>query len=314
MNVKIGTSNAVDARTAVLESTSTLRTPKLILFFAPSSRFGEVAAELRKCCANATIIGTTSHYLFSEKGVSVDSVGLVSFEDGIEFSAGVIEEIKRYPMKYAPAVKDAHDAVSHDNTVCFEFTTAHSMSEELVLATLNSICEEYDIPVYGASAGLSGADFASGKESYVSLNGKVYTDASVFFFIHNVKGKIVLVKENVYQPTSTTFTATSVDVKNRLLRELDGRPAVKVLSEVLRCEPRNLAAKLKVFPLARVVGDDLLMSDFNTVFEDGSISCNTRIYNGTKVCLAKPSDYRAITQQTCDKIHTQLKNPSFTFM
>lgn len=217
-------------------------------------------------------------------------------------------------MKYAPAVKDAHDAVSHDNTVCFEFTTAHSMSEELVLATLNSICEEYDIPVYGASAGLSGADFASGKESYVSLNGKVYTDASVFFFIHNVKGKIVLVKENVYQPTSTTFTATSVDVKNRLLRELDGRPAVKVLSEVLRCEPRNLAAKLKVFPLARVVGDDLLMSDFNTVFEDGSISWNTRIYNGTKVCLAKPSDYRAITQQTCDKIHTQLKNPSFTFM
>src|SRR5574344_271649 len=108
MNVKIGISAIDDVRTSALEATSLLKTPKLILFFAPASRFAAVAAELRKCCATATIVGTTSHYLFSVTGVSDNALGLVSFEDGIEFSAGVIEEIRRYPMKYAPVVKEAH--------------------------------------------------------------------------------------------------------------------------------------------------------------------------------------------------------------
>src|SRR5574344_326088 len=314
MKVRIGSSKAAEIKAAVAEASASDIKPGLILFFAPVAKFSESAAEMQKTFPTATIIGTTSHYLYASDGLSTDALGMVSFEDGIVFSTGIIEEIKRYPMKYASVVKAAHDAVPHDNTVCFEFTTALSMSEELVLATLNSICEEYDIPVFGGSAGLSAEEFFASKTSYVSLNGKVYTDASVFFFIHNVKGRIALFKENIYQPASSTYTVTSVDVKKRIVRELDGEPICKVLCRVLNCMPDELPHYLKIYPFGRKSNDDLLLSDFNTIFEDGSISWNTRIYNGTKICIVGPGDYRTITQQTFDLIHAQISKPSFTLL
>lgn len=314
MNVRIGVSFSSDVQTAVTEAAFLIKKPVLILFFAPVAQFAHISQALSLRFPTATVVGTTTHYLYSSKGLSISSLGLVSFEDGVECAAGVIEEIKRYPMKYVSSVKNAHDAIPHDDTVCLEFTTALSMSEELVLATLNSVCEEYDTPIFGASAGLSDDDFVQGKPSYVSCNGKVYSDASVYCFIHNQHGRIIPFKENIYKPTSAVFKATSVDVRNRIIHELDGMPIVKVLCDALHCTPQNLKAYLQIYPLGRVVEDTLYMSDFNTIFDDGSISWNARIYNGTNVCLTKPDDYRSITQMTMKKIHEQIEKPSFTLM
>lgn len=314
MRVSVGVSNSSDTETAIKEAMVEVKSPSLVLFFAPVSLFKKLSEALHTKFPSTIVIGTTSAYMYSQSGLSYNSVCIVSFADGIKVSGGVIEEIKRYPMKYAPRVKEAQSVVPHENTVCFEFTTAFSNSEELVLATLNSVCTEFSIPVFGGTAGTNSDETNDCTESYISYNGAVHTDASVFFFIHNVKGRIALIKENIYTATSSAFTATSVDVKNRIISELDGQPVSKVFCSMLHCIPSELPGYLSIYPLGRMVGSDLYISDFNKIYDDGSISWHTRIYNGTRVCLVKPDDYAAITKQTFDKIHAEIKTASFTLL
>ena len=314
MKVTVGMSDSQNEAEAVQEAVKNLGNSKLILFFAPLEKFISITVLLSRQFHGVTIVGTTNYYGYTQAGLSVGSLIVVSFEEGISFSCGILEEIKRYPMKFAPAVTKSLSEIPHDNTVCLEFTTAFSKSEELVVSTLDSLCSPCMIPVVGASAGMNDEQFGSQQPTYISLNGKVFLDATVFLMLHNDKGRIALFKENVYKPTSTYFTVTSVDVRNRIINELDGHPAVQVFAKALQCTPEEVPEKLRVTPLGRVVRDELYLCDFCETFADGSVSWNARIYNNTRICLVRLDDYKKITQQTFDAIHNKIASPSFTLL
>lgn len=314
MKILTGLSSASNVDVAVSQVIENFKTPELIIFFAPVSKFKAVAEKFKNLFSDTTVLGTTSHYMFSNNGISENTICAISFEEGIQFGSGVIEEIKRYPLKYAPVVKEQLNKVPKENTICMEFTTALSMSEELVLALYDTVCAPDSIPVFGGSSGMSETEFENKEKSFVSYNGKVYDEASIFVFIHNQKGKIEIFKQNIYKKSSDFFRVTDVDIKNRIVKELDGKPAAEVLAAEIPCVKEELPYYLQIYPVGRVMANGFYISDLNKVLPDGSVSWNSRIYNETRICLVEPDDYKKITNDTIKKVHEKIKDPSFVFM
>lgn len=232
-------------------------------------------------------------------------------EDGIECYADVLEEVDRYPIKYVDRVINCVNKF-HDvsNTVCFEISTALINCEELVLSTLSSVLEEKKIPLFGGSAG----DRGKAESTMISFNGTVCKNACAFVIIKNLGGKIKLYRENIYKESKHYFTATKVDVENRIVYEYDNRPAAKVTAEALNTTVDELPKYLNDYPLGRIIGSDMYITANQMVTKNNGMLYHARIYNNSKMVLLKPDDYRKVNDETINKVKKDIKNPSLAIM
>ena len=148
MKYNIGASNNSDPQKCVEEATAKFNDPKLILFFSTVPEFEAYTELIYKKFPNSICMGATSIAMFSHKGADKNGLKVVGIESGIKCSAGVLEDIDKYPIKYVDRVKKCVDEVGNNkNTICLAFSTALLCAEESVLATLNSVCLEKGITV-----------------------------------------------------------------------------------------------------------------------------------------------------------------------
>lgn len=285
--------------------------PKVILFSSDYENFTWYSLQLSKKYPNTAVIGMSSYMVFSSRGQAHQALTMMALTSGVECSAGVILEISRYPMRYAPQIKDAvMELTDTKNCCCIEFTTAGSCCEELVLDTFKSVLANENIPVFGASAG----SIEGIKSTLVSLNGKVYKDACVFLLLHNLEGRIRLYCENLFQPTKHFFTATSVDCEERAVYEYDGKPAATALANAINVSEEELAQNLLMHPMGRILADDIYITDTDTVHEDGVITYFTRIYNQTRMVMMEPDDMEQVWNRTAAKVQEEIGKPSFSIV
>jgi len=311
MNYKVGKSSKSDLKEAISEATMGLESPKLILFFSDVKHFEVYAEKMKDKFKNSIILGSTTFAAFCRDGAYKDTLLVMGIEDGIECYADVLEEVDKYPLKYVDRVTDCinkfHDTT---NTVCFEISTALISCEELVLSTLNSALAEKKIPLFGGSAG----DHGRAEKTMISFNGRVYNNACAFVIIKNLGGKIRLYRENIYKPTTHYFTATKVDVRNRIVYEYDNRPAAKVIVEALNTTIEDLPKYLDSYPLGRIIGDDMYITANQMVTKDNGMSYHARIYNNSKMVLLEPDDYRKVINETIEQVKKDVPNPSLAIM
>lgn len=311
MNYKVGKSSKSDLKEAVSEATTGLKSPKLILFFSDVEHFEGYVEKMKDKFKNSIILGSTTFAGFCKDGSYKDILLVMGIEDGIECYADVLEEVDRYPLKYVDRVTECINKF-HDisNTVCFEISTALISCEELVLSALNSALEEKKIPLFGGSAG----DHGKAERTMISFNGTVYNSACAFVMIKNLSGKIRLYRENIYKPTTHYFTATKVDVRNRIVYEYDNRPAAKVIAEALNTTVEDLPKYLDSYPLGRIIGNDMYITANQMVTKNDGMSYHARIYNNSKMVLLEPDDYRNVINKTIDKVKKDVPNPSLAIM
>jgi hypothetical protein len=235
----------------------------------------------------------------------------MGIEDGIECYANILEEVNTYPLKYVDRVTECVNKFSNtSNTVCFEISTALISCEELVLSTLNSVLEEKKIPLFGGSSG----DRGRAEKTMISFNGTLYNNACAFVIIKNLNGKIKLYRENIYKPTTYQFTATKVDVRNRVVYEYDNKPAAKVMAEALNTTVQNLPQYLDSYPLGRIIGSDMYITANQMALKDNAMSYHARVYNNSKMVLLEPDDYKKVINKTIDEVKKDIPNPSFSIM
>lgn len=306
------TSSQKDSRLAVQDISEGIENPRLVLFFAPETIFRETAEEISRRFPSSKSMGTTSRHTYDTTGFHTDEVTATYFFDDIECSGDFIPEINTFPLKYAQRIQAAISRLSStENTICLSFTTAYSNSEELVATALDTVCSENGITVAGGTSGTAGSE---DKGTMVSLDGKVYEDSTVFMCIKNLTGKIRVFKENVYIPTDKRFTATSVDIKNRIVRELDKKPATEALEEALGCPSSELKKHLEKQPIGRITDNEIYISAIEKILPDKSTKWSSRIYNNTKVSLLELGDYRTIAGQTAKRIEKLMPEPSLVFL
>lgn len=287
------------------------RKPILLLFASESMIFTWVSEELHKAYPDSICMGASTGISITDKNCGLKGISVLAIYEGIEVSADVILDVTSYPMQHAGKVRSAVESLSsYENTVCMEFTTSMANCEEIVLDTLRSELESKNISVFGSSSSAP----ADGLMTYVSLNGKVYSEGCVFAIVHNLNGRILLYKENMYRPTRHFFTATDVDCEDRKVYEFDDRPAVAVLSEALNVQPNELEKQFDSHPLGRMIQDDILITDAGGITEDGAVSYFARIYNHTKMVLLEPDNIYEVWERTQKDIRNSGIKAEFGFV
>lgn len=300
-------------RVAVLESAVQQiagdEKPQLIIFFSDLENFSYYATGLKKAYPSALTAGSTTYNIFSSEGHAHQGLSVLAVYSGIECTCGVLHEISRHPMKYADSIRSAFDSLSSaENTCCLAFTTAFSKGEELVLDTFKSVLADTGVSVFGVSAGSE----QHGLLTFVSLNGEVFENSSVFVFIRNLNGKIAVCKENIFRPTDMFVTATDVYPEERIVYEYDGEPAANVIAEKLGVSVSALPGILPLHPMGRLVGNDVYISDSDTIGSEGEISYFSQIYNFTKLALLEVDDIDRVWSETKAAVNRQISSPSFS--
>lgn len=315
LNFFYGTSQNKDVTLAVREATSSFKTPSLIIFFAPVEIFEKVASLIAEFFPLSQSMGTTACFTYNPEGCFYNSVSVFAL-NGLNCSLNVIEEINRFPMKYESRVKTAYNNLcSVDNTLCLSFTTAFSLSEELALETLNSVCTPLNIQIIGGTAATTQENILNGRtNTYVSLNGKVYENSCVFGFLNFGNRKFHIYKENIFKPTEMFLNVTSVDVQHRIVHTFNNRPAAAVLAETIGCSVEELTTKTEEYKIGRIAGNEIYISSIDKILDDKSISFHSRIYNNIKVAILKTGNYRNINEAVFNQITEDIPNPSFAFM
>ncbi len=287
------------------------RAPLLVIFFSGLKNFEFYSRKFHDTFPRSTVLGATSSIEFCSCGTGEHSLSSVAFFSGMEVSSGILHNIRRFPMHDVNNVRAAFDSLDDTrNTICLEFTAAFANTEELVLDTFSSVLRGTGIPVCGSTAGAE----PGCTDTLVSLDGEISDDACVFVFIRNLCGKIFLYRENIYRPTSCSFLVTDVDCDERIVYELDHRPAAAALSGNLNIPVEKLAEFLSSHPFGRMNGRGIYVTDVADVLPDGGIALYSGIYNYSKLVLLELGDTAAIWKRTTADVHAAIPKPSFTFV
>ena len=311
MKFFLGYSYQDNVDVALEEISANFHEPDFVLYFAPFPKIKEVTEKIYKTFPSATCVGTSSHYVYSRHGLKRNAISCFGFKDVLENSADVILEIDRYPLKYVDRVENAIKKLSSpENTICLELSTAFSMSEELLLTTLNSVCEKYNIPVAGGNAGMSAEEFDRGeRKTYVGFNGQIYENACVFAMLRYGNHPIRIYDEHFFKPTGKELLITAIDIRNKTVLEINHEPAAKALANVLNCSVAEVPKKMSYYQLGKYIDGKLLISSFNRMFEDGSLEFNAHLFNQTKVLLLEPDDIKSVYRKTFEKIKAENPKP-----
>lgn len=311
MEYTIAKSSKSDVTQALLEVSAQIKTPKLILFFSGVEKFQQHTQQLYSKYPDSIIIGSTTFAGFCKEGAYKDTLLVLAIEQGIECYANVLEEVNKYPLKYVHRVDECVNHFTNTtNTLCFEVSTALISSEELILSTLNSVLMKKKIPLLGGSAG----DRGMAEKTMISFNGKVYDNACAFVILKNLGGQIKLYRENIYKPTKHYFTATKVDVRNRIVYEYDYKPAAQVTASALGTTVDKLPTYLDSYPLGRIIGNDMYITANQMVTQNNGMSYHARVYNNSQMVLLEPDDYKAVIANTIQQIKKEIPKPSLSLM
>ncbi len=312
MKYQLGQSTKNNIQDCVEEVVKSFRNPKMIIYYGDITNFKEYTKAMHEKFPDTICMGASTFVCLTKDGATRKGLTAVAFEDGIDVSAGVIHNANKYPLKDMDEIKRCVKEVkNHKNTICVEFTTSLLCAEESVLAVLNAVLEEYNIPLVGGSAG----DDNTGEITYVALNGEIHENSTVFAIIHNESGAIHVYRENIYKPkTGNVLVATKVDWLNREVKEYDHQPAAKVYARELGVAESEISKYFDSYPVGRLYGKDMYITANCEETSGKGMRYHARIYNNSKVVVLEPDDYREVTKKTMERIKKEVPKPSFCLM
>ena len=285
--------------------------PLFVVFTSDYESHAYYAKMLADKFTSAQIIGCSASHILTKEGVLHVGLSIILIYSGIEVYSGIIDDIKKNPMKSCGYISSILDSFSsYDNLICFEMTSAFLNCEELVMDTFRNVLSPLKIPVFGCTAGTARME----KKTKVSLNGKVYDEACVFVMVKNLNGRIGLFLENMFHPTDISIKATDVDCDTRTVYEFNNKPAGEVLSQIIGVPEEKLIDHLLMNPLGRVVGDNIYLVQPFEMNEDKSITYVSRIYSQTRVVLCEYGDPHIFWKETAGRVKKDFDNISFSFV
>lgn len=317
MKTSFGTGrNKEDARLCVREAIGEAGSPQLIFFFSGEEHFSEYAAIIHELYPDALSIGCSTYCTFDAVTTENDVLDVMVVESGLVCAGGVIERADNFALSSAERVKECLDAVGiMENTVCVEFTVPYKRAEEFALMALNSVLLRDEIPVVGGTASHISAGANEMGTAYVALNGKVYPDGCVFALIHNLEGRILLYRENIYEPISgRELVVTKANSVTRTIMKFDGEAAAEVYAGELGVPVEDIPQYFFHYPVGRREGEDIFVTAIQDVGSGGSLKHLARVHEGTKVMVMKEGDYRKITLETIEKVKRDVPQASLVLM
>ncbi len=292
-------------KTAVDEAVRGLSEPTMLLFIAPYQDIAEIATLLRERFPEVPCIGTIGTNL-ANGTVSEKNLALLGLFSDAKVSCGIISDISSCPLAEIKSFEEKVSQINpgREDTVCIEYCTG---AEEMLATTLYACLKHKGVSMAGGTA--FGAP--DGKVGVVAYNGKVYEDTCVYALIKNTTGKIKVFKENIYKRQSEqTHFATKVNIKNRSIIELDGKPVADVYSKEVGIPKNKIVDNVLKNPMGRVVGDQVFISAMKELRENGELLNYKRINQNDCIYFLELDDYRKQEDMTRSYIKSEMKHIS----
>ncbi len=266
----------------------------LVLFFcSPDYDLDELAAELDCLFAGVEVAGCTTAGEIGPAGYREHSISGASFATvGFTAASAWIDGLQQFELAAGRAV--AQDVLARlaardseaGTSDCFAFLLIDGMSvrEEPVTRALQSALGR--IPLIGGSAG-DGLRFGS---TYVYSGGAFRSDRAVLVAV-STSLPFRTFKTQHFVPTDRRAVVTRADPEHRVVREIDGRPAVEgyarlVGAAVEGLDPNCFASR----PLVVLIGGANYVRSIQKANADGSLTFFCAIEAGVVLRAARGED------------------------
>jgi hypothetical protein len=314
--VKIGVGQSKDPKEAVMTAMQKTKNPVLTFVFASSNLDpNEVYSSIKEEVGNSHIIGGTTAGEFSSAvgNPMTDSVAVMTIESPyLKVGIGVGENLTENPVECGKnAVHNAYTSLKNNPTASALISVAFmnkSSSDILKMKPflnviipdgmagqeegfLRGIVSEIGsgVPIVGGSTG----DDLKFKKTYQFANG-VYSNTGIVATLSSAL-KVGVGYGHPYFPTKKGAVITKSE--GRIVYELDHRPAVEVMKELLEVDeltPEIFAQKPMGVKSSDVFGEYTIKSAMCANEEDGSITFYAEVNEGNYLTVMDTNREHAV--------------------
>lgn len=306
---------AIDPREAVREFHSTVcqSDMELVIFFCSSSYDLEaLASEMQYLFDGVTVVGCTTAGEVGPSGLQNFSLSGASFpSDSFSAVADKIDRLQQFEIgkgqrfvhELVQRMERSVSCISDDNSFAFLLIDGLSMREEMVAYVFQNTLGK--IPMIGGSAG----DDLRFDSTSVYFNGCFSSDSALLVLISTRLPFKIFITQN-FIPTENRVVVTKADVRQRLVYEIDGRPAAEVYGELMGMDRHMLyPVCFSPLPMVVLIGGRGYVRSIRTINSDGSISFFCAIEEGIVLRTAQSENMIGNLERTFASVNDYLGIP-----
>ena len=264
----------------------------VITFFSPAHDGDELIAALGERYPAAQVVGCTSSGEFVERDGWVGGVSAMALPASTvrtahatiaRFDSGVEAGIRGAAERLARLVGAELTTLDPRQWVGVVLFDGLHMREEAGNDALGMVAPQ--LVFVGGSAG----DDLAFKETRVFANGASTTDGAVLLLLE-MAVPFTIAKTCSFEPTKHRFTITRADEANRVVYELDGRPALEAYAAAAGTTPDKLSDVFMTHPVGMMLDGDPWIRSPQQALPDGGLKFYCRITEGSEVHLMRSTD------------------------
>ncbi|MCT4543961.1 MAG: FIST C-terminal domain-containing protein [Vallitalea sp.] len=315
MNAKVYYSQNKDSHEAVEEIIKKIVQEDicLVMFFASTTHdFKYVSKQLYNKFSDSEVIGTTTAGEICNEGFMDNGLLAISISSRkMKVKSIMIEDGDKHPILYKDKISDVmknvglnpnSSNISNEGFGIGLFNGVLCLEEKL-LSVLYSVINDPEFKLVGGSAG-DGLNF---KNTFISYNGSVINNGCVVSFV-KTDIPFCIKKENIFTQSGKTMTATKVDVRNRVIYELNGKPAATEYARVLGINEKDLDKHFTINPLGRMIGDEIFIATPTQINPDKSITVYAQVLPYSIVEILEPIDPKTVLHETLSEVKEEIPN------
>jgi hypothetical protein len=276
----------------------------VVVFASPAHDTAVLSAALRERYPSAQVVGCTTAGEFVERASSVGGISAIALPAGTVHSAHAV--LTRLDRGVDAGIRAGVDALG--TIVGADLRTLDPKRwVGLVLYDGLHMREEAANEALGAAApqlvfvGGSAGDDLAFKETSVFYGHERSTDGAVLMLLE-MAVPFTILKTCSFEPTAHRFTITRADEANRVVYELDGRPALEAYARAAGTTPAQLGGEVFMkHPVGMMLDGDPWIRSPQQALPDGGLKFYCRINEGSEVHLMRSTDLVGETRQAMSR-------------
>ncbi|MFK8000346.1 MAG: FIST N-terminal domain-containing protein [Polyangiales bacterium] len=279
----------------------------LLIFVSPTYDLNELGPILELAFPGTVVVGCTSSGLLSRLGYQPRGMTAIAFHGTLEVCHFLIEPLDKIydNMKHlTESVVDFRaDSATDHHTFGFLMADGLSMAEEELAASLQAAVPT--IPIIGGSAG----DDLEFDQTHVLVDGRFRTNTAVLIIV-TLPVPFELLSISHHRPTETRMVITAASPDERLVTEINGRPAAEVYAEIVGVPIGELGPEtFSRHPVMLQIRDEHYIRSIQKLEPGGGMRFFCAVEKGLVLRLAEPSRVMESLQTSFDECATSLGEP-----
>lgn len=229
----------------------------LIIFFASSHYPSNLLShEMKSHFNDNVIIGCTSAGELCNRHMLDHAITAMAISDSVigKYSIGLLENVNNMSRitsifnSFQDYFEEPYETMSPDDYLGLILVDGLSNKEEQLLDYMNELCP---IPFVGGSAG----DNQAFNETHIFFEGTSFTGGALLLMAKpNVP--FVSLKTQSFDILPDTLVCTKADFDNRIVYEINNKPATKAYADILGVKEDKLEEYFSVYPLGHIIDND----------------------------------------------------------